>query len=73
MRPPETERHKVAVVRVEIRDRAVQHLLIELLEVGQEQEADRLLGSATSAEEACRVLAAWLGQLTETSPANRLN
>lgn len=66
MRSPETEQHKVAIVRVEIRDRSTQDLLIELLEVGQEQESDRPLGSTTNTREACHMLAAWLGDLTES-------
>jgi hypothetical protein len=52
----------VAVVRVEVRDRTPGELLIELIEVGREH--DRLLGRATNTADACRVLAAWLRDLS---------
>jgi hypothetical protein len=67
MRPPETTRHAIAVVRVEVRDRPTGDLLIELLEVGREPESDRLLGSTTGISDACRMLAAWLECLSGTS------
>ena len=60
MRPPETTRHKIAVVRVEVRACPTRDLLIELLDVGREPQSDRLLGSTTAISDACRMLAAWL-------------
>lgn len=59
---PDGGRHAVAVVRAEIRDGTSGELLIELIEVGREQ--DRLLGRATNAADACRVLEAWLRDLS---------
>jgi hypothetical protein len=70
MRPPETTRHKIAVVRVEVRARPTRDLLIELLEVGLEPESDRLLGSTTGISDACRMLAAWLEGLSRTTPGD---
>jgi hypothetical protein len=51
-------RHAVAVIRVEVRDQTSGELLIELFEVGREQ--DRPLGRVTSTADACRVLETWL-------------
>ena len=59
------ERYQTAVVRVEVRDRSAGGLLIELLEVGRERREDRLLGWATNAAEACRVLEVWLRGLSQ--------
>jgi hypothetical protein len=67
MRPPETTRHKIAVVRVEVRDGPTGDLLIELLEVGREPQSDRLLGSTTGISDACRMLTTWLEGLCGTS------
>jgi hypothetical protein len=67
MRPPETTRHKIAVVRVEVRDQPTRDLLIELLEVGREPQSDRLLGSTTGISDACRMLAVWLEGLSGTT------
>jgi len=53
----------VAVVRVEVRDADDARLLIELLEVGRKPDGDKLLGRATSAADACRMLNHWLGAL----------
>jgi hypothetical protein len=47
-------RHAVAVIRVEVRDQTSGELLIELFEVGREQ--DHLLGRGDSTTDACRVL-----------------
>jgi hypothetical protein len=52
----------VAVVRVEVRDGTSGELLIELIEVGRER--DRLLGRAANTADACRVLEAWLRDLS---------
>jgi hypothetical protein len=52
----------VAVVRVEVRDGTSGALLIELIEVGRER--DRLLGRAATMADACRVLEAWLRDLS---------
>jgi hypothetical protein len=57
---PAGARHDVAVVRVEVRDGDGTQLIIELLEVGRDRDADRLLGRATSVVDACRVLRDWL-------------
>jgi len=59
------ERHEVAVVRVEVCGSNADELLIELLEVGREHLSDRLLGRATNADDACRVLDAWLRDLSD--------
>jgi hypothetical protein len=59
------ERHRVAIVRVEIRGRNPHELLIEMLEVSNDAGADRLLTSTTNPREACRMLAAWLDKLAE--------
>jgi hypothetical protein len=71
MRAAETLRYKVAVVRVEVRDQTIRDLLIELVEVGRQPESDRLLGSTSSISEACRILAAWLGGLTQSTVGDR--
>jgi hypothetical protein len=55
----------------EVRDPASGDLLIELLEVGRERGDDRLLGSATSATEACRVLEIWLRRLCGPATSRR--
>jgi hypothetical protein len=52
----------VAVVRVEVRDGTSGELLIELIEVGR--DCDRLLGRAANTADACRVLEAWLRNLS---------
>jgi hypothetical protein len=52
----------VAVVRVEVRGGTSGELLIELIEVGRER--DRLLGRAANMADACRVLEAWLRDLS---------
>lgn len=67
-------RHEVAVVRVEVRDAAGAQLLIEVLELGREPARDRLLGRATNAADACRLLDSGIGALgadhrSGTSPA----
>ena len=59
------QRYQVAVVRVEVRDQSADGLLIELLEVGHERHKDRLLGWATDAAEACRILEGWLRSLPQ--------
>jgi hypothetical protein len=59
---PDYGRHAVAVVRVEVRDGTSGQLMIELIEVGRER--DRLLGRATNTADACRVLEAWLQDLS---------
>jgi hypothetical protein len=59
---PDDGRHAVAVVRVEVRDGIPSELLIELIEVGRER--DRLLGRATNTADGCRVLEAWLRDLS---------
>ncbi|HEY7430146.1 MAG TPA: hypothetical protein VH641_05360 [Streptosporangiaceae bacterium] len=48
-------------MRVEVRDGTSGELLIELIEVGR--DGDQLLGRATSAADACRVLEGWLQDL----------
>jgi hypothetical protein len=57
------EGHEVAVVRVEVRGNDADQLLIELLEIGRERRHDRLLGRATNADDACRLLDVWLKEL----------
>jgi hypothetical protein len=61
----EADRHRVAVVRVEIVDEAANNLLIEFLEVGRGIDGgDWFLGSATDVASGCGVLRAWLGEIT---------
>lgn len=60
----ERDRHRVAVIRVEVREESTDGLLIELLEVGRMPGGDRVLGSATTPAGACRVLECWLAELT---------
>jgi hypothetical protein len=55
----DSERHRVAVIRVEARG-PDGGLLIEVLEVSRAAGGDRLLGSATTARGVCRVIDAWL-------------
>ncbi|HEV2781360.1 MAG TPA: hypothetical protein VGX25_18410 [Actinophytocola sp.] len=50
-------------MRVEVRDADGPRLRIELLEVGHDHGRDRLLGRATNAADACRMLDDWLGAL----------
>jgi hypothetical protein len=62
---PADGHHSVAVVRVELRDGTSGEPLIELIElieVGREH--DRPLGRATNTADACRVLEAWLRDLS---------
>jgi hypothetical protein len=69
----EADRHRVAVVRVEIIDEATRTLLIEFLEVGRDAGgADRYLGSANDVAAGCDVLREWLCQITsgEGGPAD---
>lgn len=61
----DNDRHRVAVIRVEVREPPERGLLIELLEVGRDRDADLLLGSATSADQLCTILRGWLAHLTE--------
>lgn len=55
--------HQIAVVRVEVRDRAAGGLLIELLEVGSERHADRVIARATDPAKAGSLLERWLRNL----------
>jgi hypothetical protein len=66
MPPTADDGHRlaVAVVRVEVRDGTPGGLLIELLEVGRERRRDRFLGRAANAADACRVLEAWLREVS---------
>lgn len=57
------ERHRVAVIRVELREPPANGLLIEVLEVGRDRVTDRPLGSATSAPELCTIIEDWLSQI----------
>jgi hypothetical protein len=58
------ERHRIAVIRVEVLDQSAPGLLIELLEVGRDPGADRLLVSATTAAGLGRVIEDWLRELS---------
>jgi hypothetical protein len=62
------DHHRVAVIRVEVRDRPPGGLLIELVEVGQAPGSDRRLGSATTTSELCRLIEQWLRELTVDRP-----
>lgn len=60
----EADRHRVAVVRVEIVGEAAEGLRIEFLEVGRGAGGgDRFLGSATDIAGGCRVFLDWLTEL----------
>ena len=60
----DADRHRVAVVRVEVIGETVKSLLIELLEVGRaDGGGDRFLGSATDVSGGCGVLHAWLREI----------
>ncbi|WP_194825051.1 hypothetical protein [Nocardia sp. XZ_19_231] len=61
--PTDSRRHSVAVIRVEVRSRAADGLLIELLEVGRDKGSDRPLGSATSAAQLCTIVERWLAHI----------
>jgi len=52
------------VVRVEVGERPGQGLLIELLEVGPDRTADRVVGRATDPARAGSQLESWLRGLT---------
>lgn len=58
--PADRETHLVAVVRVDVREPIATGMLIELLEVGRESAADRLLGSATTIPDLCLLIQNWL-------------
>jgi hypothetical protein len=60
-------RQEVAVVRVELLDRAPGELLIVLLEIGRQSRHDRVLGRTTSVSGACRILEAWLRALSRST------
>jgi hypothetical protein len=60
----DSEHHRVAVIRIEVRGQPADGLLIELLEVGRAPGGDRLLGSATTASGLCRLMESWLQELT---------
>jgi hypothetical protein len=59
----QVERHRVAVIRVVVRDAPSDGLLIELLEVGRSPGTDRPLGSATDAAGLYRLIERWLREL----------
>jgi hypothetical protein len=60
----EADRHRVAVVRVELLDEATRTLLIEFLEVSRGSGGeDRYLGSATDVTAGCGVLRDWLCEI----------
>lgn len=59
----DSDRHRVAVIRVEVREQPDDALLIEVLEVGRVPGGDRLLGAATTAAGVCRVIERWLREI----------
>ena len=60
----EADRHRVAVVRVQLLDDITKTLLIEFLEVGRGSGGeDRYLGSATGVADGCSVLRDWLCEI----------
>lgn len=60
----EADRHRVAVVRVELVGDAAESLLIEFLEVGRGVDGgDQFLGSATDVAGGCQVFRDWLNRL----------
>jgi hypothetical protein len=60
------QRHRVAVIRLEVREPPEGGLLIELLEVGRDHDRDRLVGAATSAAELCVLIDAWLSRVPDS-------
>jgi hypothetical protein len=64
----EQDRHRVAVIRVEVRSPQPDGLLIELLEVGHPPGADRLLGFTTSARGLCQLIERWLDSVVADCP-----
>jgi hypothetical protein len=62
------ERHRVAVIRVEVIDQSVPGLLIALLDVGRAPGTDRLLGWATTAAGLGRVIEDWLREVRQAPP-----
>ena len=57
------EDHRVAVVRVEVRGQGLRELLVTMLEVNRSADDDRLLGTASTADDACELLHHWLSTL----------
>lgn len=60
----DSDRHRVAVIRVEVREPPDDALLIEVLEVGRLPDGDRLLGAATTTAGLCRIIERWLLEIT---------
>ncbi|MGE5697843.1 MAG: hypothetical protein ACM4D3_22155 [Candidatus Sericytochromatia bacterium] len=59
----DSERHRVAVIRVEVREPPDEALLIEVLEVGRLPRSDRLLGAATTTTGVCHIIERWLREV----------
>ena len=66
----DSERHRVAVIRVEVREKPAAGLIIELLEVGRVPGGDRQLGSATTASGISRVIERWLQEMSSPAPTD---
>lgn len=60
MNPSPSSPHRVAVVRVEVRDPATSDIVIDVLEVAPSEPADRMLGRAYDARSAGQLLADWI-------------
>jgi hypothetical protein len=64
MATPTSSLHRVAVVRVEIREATSEDMLIRLLEVRRKRGEDALLGVVQSPADACAILLDWLTGLS---------
>jgi hypothetical protein len=65
LRVADYRRHRIAVVRVEVREATADGFLIELLEVGPERKADLVVGRATDPVQAGVLLEGWLRKLAQ--------
>jgi hypothetical protein len=63
MPTPTSSLHRVAVVRVEIREATSGDMVIRLLEVRRGRDEDALLGVVQNPDDACAVLLDWLAGL----------
>jgi|tagenome__1003787_1003787.scaffolds.fasta_scaffold20085317_2 hypothetical protein len=60
----DSERHRVAVIRVEVREPPDDALLIEILEVGRLPDSDRPLGATTTSAGVCQIIERWLREIS---------
>jgi hypothetical protein len=65
-------RHRVAVVRAELREASSGDMVIRLLEVRQGRHEDITLGVVHEPSEACAVLSRWLAGLRDEASDDRV-